>query len=166
MEKEHPFPPLYDAQSRILILGTLPSIESTKQGFYYMHPQNRFWKLLSRIYKEDVYHMNIEEKKAFLLKHHLALYDVIQSCEITNSSDASIKNPIGTNIAALLKKMPQLYRIILNGKTAYRFFIKKYPNLKEYSICLPSTSSANASVSLDELEKIWSKPLCEEEKNI
>ncbi len=135
MEKQHPFMPIYNADSEILILGSLPSIESVKRGFYYMHPENRFWKVLSRIYEEDAYHMSIEDKSLFILKHHLALYDIIYSCTIKNSSDSSITNPICTNIKEVLRGM-NTKKILLNGKTAYQIFIKQYPELKEmiYSI--------------------------------
>ncbi|MCI9182050.1 MAG: DNA-deoxyinosine glycosylase [Acholeplasmatales bacterium] len=158
MEKQHPFMPIYNAASEILILGSLPSVESVKRGFYYMHPENRFWKVLSRIYEEDAYHMSIEEKSLFILKHHLALYDIIYSCTIKNSSDSSITNPICTNIKEVLRGM-NTKKILLNGKTAYQIFIKQYPELKEIAICLPSTSSANARVSLDALTMIWKEAL-------
>ncbi len=158
MEKQHPFMPIYNADSEILILGSLPSIESVKRGFYYMHPENRFWKVLSRIYEEDAYHMSIEDKSLFILKHHLALYDIIYSCTIKNSSDSSITNPICTNIKEVLRGM-NTKKILLNGKTAYQIFIKQYPELKEIAICLPSTSSANARVSLDALTLIWKEAL-------
>ena len=141
MEKQHPFMPIYNAASEILILGSLPSVESVKRGFYYMHPENRFWKVLSRIYEEDAYHMSIEDKSLFILKHHLALYDII--C---------------TNIKEVLRGM-NTKKILLNGKTAYQIFIKQYPELKEIAICLPSTSSANARVSLDALTLIWKEAL-------
>ncbi len=158
MEKQHPFMPIYNAASEILILGSLPSVESVKRGFYYMHPENRFWKVLSRIYEEDSYHMSIEDKSLFILKHHLALYDIIYSCTIKNSSDSSITNPICTNIKEVLRGM-NTKKILLNGKTAYQIFIKQYPELKEIAICLPSTSSANARVSLDALTLIWKEAL-------
>lgn len=158
MEKQHPFMPIYNADSELLILGSLPSIESVKRGFYYMHPENRFWKVLSRIYEEDAYHMSIEDKSLFILKHHLALYDIIYSCTIKNSSDSSITNPICTNIKEVLRGM-NTKKILLNGKTAYQIFIKQYPELKEIAICLPSTSSANARVSLDALTLIWKEAL-------
>ncbi|MCI9653633.1 MAG: DNA-deoxyinosine glycosylase [Acholeplasmatales bacterium] len=158
MEKQHPFMPIYNAASEILILGSLPSVESVKRGFYYMHPENRFWKVLSRIYEEDAYHMSIEDKSLFILKHHLALYDIIYSCTIKNSSDSSITNPICTNIKEVLRGM-NTKKILLNGKTAYQIFIKQYPELKEIAICLPSTSSANARVSLDALTLIWKEAL-------
>ena len=158
MEKVHPFEPVYDKNSKILILGTLPSIESVKQGFYYMHPQNRFWKVLSSIYQVDVYHAGVEEKKAFILGHHLALYDVISMCSIEMSSDASIRNVKFTNIKAILEKS-EIDWILLNGKKAYHLFIQEYPEYKDISMCLPSTSAANARLSLVELTESWKRAL-------
>lgn len=158
MEKQHPFMPVYRKESEVLILGSLPSVESVKRGFYYMHPENRFWKVLSKIYEEDAYRMSVEEKINFILKHRLALYDVIYSCTIRNSSDASISHPICTNISGLIQKM-NLKKILLNGKKAYQIFIKQYPELMNFAVCLPSTSSANARVSLEELTRIWKEAL-------
>lgn len=158
MKKTHPFSPVYNQYSHILILGSLPSVVSVERGFYYMHPQNRFWKVLSRIYKEDAYSMNIQEKTNFILKHRLALYDVVASCDIKNSSDASIENVVCTDLEEILKSS-EIHRILLNGNKAYTLFCKAYPNLKDMAIPLPSTSSANARVSLDELSRIWEDAL-------
>lgn len=158
MKKEHPFFPVYDNYSQILILGSLPSIVSVERGFYYMHPQNRFWKVLSKIFEEDSYSMSIEEKTRFVLRHHLALYDVVASCDIKNSSDASIENVVCTELTDILKEAP-IKRILLNGNKAYTLFCKAYPNLMDIAICLPSTSSANARVSLEELTRIWEEAL-------
>lgn len=149
---------MYNQYSHILILGSLPSVVSVERGFYYMHPQNRFWKVLSRIYKEDAYSMNIQEKTNFILKHRLALYDVVASCDIKNSSDASIENVVCTDLEEILKSS-EIHRILLNGNKAYTLFCKAYPNLKDMAIPLPSTSSANARVSLDELSRIWEDAL-------
>lgn len=158
MIKTHPFQPVYDKTSKVLILGTLPSIESVKQGFYYMHPQNRFWKMLSAIYHMDLYTASIEEKKEFLLKHSIALYDIIQSCEIQKSSDASIRNVSCTDLENILKES-QIQLVLLNGKTAYEHFLKSYPQYKDIARCVPSTSSANARISLEELIELWKKYL-------
>ncbi|MDE5546529.1 MAG: DNA-deoxyinosine glycosylase [Anaeroplasmataceae bacterium] len=158
MKKEHPFSPVYDKKSQILILGSLPSIVSVERGFYYMHPQNRFWKVLSRIYKEDVYNKDVEAKTRFILKHHLALYDVVASCDIKNSSDASIENVVCTDIKDILLQAP-IQKILLNGNKAYSLFCKAYPNLKDMAIYLPSTSSANARISLEELTSVWEEAL-------
>ena len=158
MKKQHPFSPVYNNHSQILILGSLPSIVSVERGFYYMHPQNRFWKVLERIYKEDVYSKGILEKKDFILKYHLALYDVVASCDIKNSSDASIENVAYTNIEDILKQAP-IQKILFNGKKAYTLFCKAYPSLIHMAISLPSTSSANAQISLEELTSIWEEAL-------
>ena len=123
-----------------------------------MHPQNRFWKVLSRIYEEDAYSMNIEDKTSFILKHHLALYDVVASCDIKNSSDASIENVVCTDLEEILKNS-DIQKILLNGNKAYTLFCKAYPQLKDMAIPLPSTSSANARVSLDELSRAWEEAL-------
>lgn len=158
MKKEHPFHPIFNASSKILILGSLPSIVSVEKKFYYMHPQNRFWKILSNIYQEDVYKMEREEKISFILKHHLALYDVIASCDIINSSDASIENVVCTDIEEILHQAP-IQKILLNGRKAYDLFCKAYPQYIHIAILLPSTSSANAKVSLEELTRIWEEAL-------
>ena len=158
MKKIHPFSPVYDGKSEVLILGSLPSIVSVERGFYYMHPQNRFWKVLSKIFGEDIYSKDIEAKTSFILKHHLALYDVVASCDIKNSSDASIENVICTDIRDILLQA-SIKKIILNGNTAYTLFCKAYPNLKDMAICLPSTSSANARISLEELTRVWEEAL-------
>lgn len=158
MKKEHPFLPIFNEASQVLILGSMPSIVSVERGFYYMHPQNRFWKIVSKIYKEDAYVMNKEEKIQFILRHHLALYDVIASCDIKNSSDASIENVICTDIEEILKRAP-IQRILLNGKKAYTLFCKAYPHYKDITFLLPSTSSANARISLEELSRIWEDAL-------
>ncbi|MCM1130703.1 MAG: DNA-deoxyinosine glycosylase [Roseburia sp.] len=158
MKKVHPFSPVYNQWSHILILGSLPSIASVERGFYYMHPQNRFWKVLSKIYEEDAYSMDIQGKTDFILKHHLALYDVVFFCDIKNSSDASIENVVCTDIEEILKDS-SIERILLNGNKAYTLFCKAYPQLKDIALPLPSTSSANARVSLDELSRVWEDAL-------
>ena len=101
----HPFPPLYDASSKILILGSFPSVKSREQAFFYGHPQNRFWKLLSLLYNVPLPE-SIDEKRALILENHLALYDTIYSCEIKGSSDASIKNAVPTDLQPILSGAP------------------------------------------------------------
>ena len=118
----HPFPPLYDKNSRILILGSFPSVKSREQLFFYGHPQNRFWKVLSSVFECDVPE-NIEEKKRFLLKNGVALWDVISSCEITGSSDSSIKNVKANDISEILN-IADIKNIFVNGKTAEKYFNK------------------------------------------
>lgn len=160
MRQEHTFGPVYNKNSKILILGSFPSVKSRELNFYYGHPQNRFWKLMSKIYNEEIGD-EIDLKKQFLLKNNIALWDTLKSCEIKGSSDASITNVEINNIEELIKKS-NISKIIFNGKTAYNLFLKnadmtKYSNL-EIRI-LPSTSPANAAYSLDKLFDIWSKEL-------
>lgn len=160
MRQEHTFGPVYNKNSKILILGSFPSVKSRELNFYYGHPQNRFWKLMSKIYNEEIGD-EIDIKKQFLLKNNIALWDSLKSCEIKGSSDASITNVEINNIEELIKKS-NISKIIFNGKTAYNLFVKnadmtKYSNL-EIRI-LPSTSPANAAYSLDKLFDIWSKEL-------
>lgn len=160
MRQEHTFGPVYNKNSKILILGSFPSVKSRELNFYYGHPQNRFWKLMSKIYNEEIGD-EIDLKKQFLLKNNIALWDSLKSCEIKGSSDASITNVEINNIEELIKKS-NISKIIFNGKAAYNLFVKnvdmnKYSNL-EIRI-LPSTSPANAAYSLDKLFDIWSKEL-------
>lgn len=157
MRQEHTFGPVYNKNSKILILGSFPSVKSRELNFYYGHPQNRFWKLMSKIYNEEIGD-EIDLKKQFLLKNNIALWDTLKSCEIKGSSDASITNVEINNIEELIKKS-NISKIIFNGKAAYNLFVKnadmtKYSNL-EIRI-LPSTSPANAAYSLDKLFDIWS----------
>ena len=153
MTVEHDFAPIYDENSRILILGTMPSVKSREQGFYYGHKQNRFWKVLANVTR-DTLPETIEEKKAFLLRNHIAIWDVIKKCDIVGSSDASIKNAQANDIAALVKNT-NICKIYANGSTAK----KLYDSLVECdmgAILLPSTSPANASFSLNKLTEKWS----------
>ena len=150
----HTFSPVYDEQSEILILGSFPSVKSREQGFYYGHPQNRFWKVMASICKQEVPN-TIEEKKEMLLKNHIAIWDVIDSCDIIGSSDSSIKNVVPADIVGLLKKT-NIKKIFANGKTAgklYEKFSKEVTGL-EITV-LPSTSPANAMFSLERLITEW-----------
>ena len=146
----HPFPPLYNKDSRILILGSFPSVKSREQMFFYGHPQNRFWKVISSVFECDV-PQTIEEKKQLLLKHGIALWDVIASCEITGSSDSSIKN-VKVNDLSIILEEADIRQIFVNGRTAEKYF-KKYTKaqIKRDAICLPSTSPANAAWSVNRL---------------
>ena len=150
----HPIPPLFDNDSRILILGSFPSEKSREANFFYGHPQNRFWKVLSCIYEETV-PQTIEEKRAFILRNHIALWDVIGSCDIVGSSDASIKNVTPNDLSIILKQA-DIKAIFVNGKSAYKNY-EKYiqPVIGLPATCLPSTSPANAAWSLDKLVEAW-----------
>ena len=118
----HPFPPLYNSESRILILGSLPSVKSREQMFFYGHKQNRFWKVLAAVF-EDTLPETIEEKKEFLLRHNIAIWDVIASCDIEGSSDSSIKNAVPNDFSFILKTAP-IRQIYTNGGTAYKLYHK------------------------------------------
>ncbi len=152
----HPFAPIYSGTSKILILGSFPSVKSREQNFYYGHPQNRFWKVVSSILNEPL-PTTVEEKKAMLLKHDIAAWDVIYSCDIKGSSDSSIRNVVPTDIALLVKKT-RITKIYCNGKTSGKLF-EKYQESKVgiSAVTLPSTSPANAAFSLERLIEEWKR---------
>ncbi|MBO5371852.1 MAG: DNA-deoxyinosine glycosylase [Lachnospiraceae bacterium] len=150
----HEFGPVYDENSKILILGSFPSVKSREVQFYYGHPQNRFWKLLGCLYKETV-PVDILGKKDFLKKYGIALWDVIESCDIIGSSDSSIKNVVPNNPMDFLAQT-KIERIFTNGKTAeklYHKYVEPMTGIK--AIGLPSTSPANAAFSLERLKESW-----------
>lgn len=156
----HTFEPVYDNNSNILILGSFPSVKSREQGFYYGHPQNRFWKVISAVCKEEV-PQTVEEKKAMLLKHRIAVWDVIDSCDIRGSSDSSIRNVVPADIAGLLRKT-NISAVFANGGTAGKLY-EKYVLAETGLVAkvLPSTSPANAASSLDRLIEVWSTAISE-----
>ena len=150
----HPFPPLFDENSEILILGSLPSVKSREQMFFYGHPQNRFWPLLARLLNEPE-PRSIEEKKELVLKHHIALWDTICSCDIIGSGDSSIKNVVPTDLKPILQGS-KVSRIYCNGRTSWKYF-RRYQE-RELGIeaqALPSTSPANAAWTMDMLASAW-----------
>ena len=152
----HTFGPVYNQDSEILILGSFPSVKSREGEFYYHHPQNRFWKMLSQILEVPL-PVSIKEKKAMLLENHIALWDVIESCDIYGSSDSSIKNVIPNDIPFLLNHS-KIEKIAVNGGKAYEFYQKyclKQTNLE--AVKLPSTSPANAAWSLERLITEWKR---------
>lgn len=157
----HPIPPLYDENSRILILGSFPSVKSREMEFFYGHPQNRFWKLLSLLL-EAPFPETVPERREFLLSHRIAVWDVIASCEIRGSSDASIRNAVPNDLGRILDTAP-IGQIYVNGQTAGKLY-KKYqekPLVESYGNCaraavLPSTSPANAAWNMDRLRQAWS----------
>ncbi len=150
----HPFLPLYDENSTILILGSLPSVKSREQMFFYGHPQNRFWKVIAALTGEDV-PTEIEKKKALLHKHHIALWDTIYSCDIVGSSDSSIKNVVPTDIMPIIRNS-KITRVFCNGSTSGKYY-KRYQQKDTgiEAVVLPSTSPANAAFSLEKLIKAW-----------
>ena len=157
MKVLHELKPIYDENSKVLILGSIPSIKSRELGFYYAHPKNKFWKTLAQIYNEDLPN-TIEEKINFLIKHNIALYDVLASCEISSSSDSSIKNPVPNKLNTIIKNS-KIKTIFTTGKKAYELY-KKYcfPETKINAFYLPSTSPANCPKGIEEkLIKEYSK---------
>lgn len=154
----HEFPPLYNARSRILILGSFPSVKSREQQFYYGHPQNRFWKILAALTGEAVPE-NVQEKKTMALCHGIALWDVIDSCEIVGSSDSSIRNALPTDLSVILDRC-RIEKICTNGALARKLYLKyQYPVTGMEPIALPSTSPANAAWSYERLLEAWREGL-------
>lgn len=152
---KHPFPPLYDEQSKVLILGSFPSVKSREQMFFYGHPQNRFWKVLAGVLNKAV-PTTLEEKKAFLHANHIALWDVVASCEISGSSDSSIKNVVPNDIREILD-CADIRCIFVNGKTAEKYYNKYIRStINREAVCLPSTSPANAAQTVEKLTDAWS----------
>ncbi len=150
----HTFKPVYDVRSKILILGSLPSVKSREQGFYYGHPRNRFWKVAAAITGQDV-PATTEDKKKLLLGNNIALWDVIASCSIKGSSDSSIKDVTPNNLMPLLNGS-NITRIYANGAKAYELYMKySYEKTGMEIIKLPSTSPANAIYTLEKLIAAW-----------
>jgi hypoxanthine-DNA glycosylase len=146
---------LFNENSRVLILGSFPSVKSREQNFFYGHPQNRFWKTVAAVFDQPV-PQDIEEKKLLILNNGLALWDSIASCEITGSSDASIRNAKANDISIILDNC-SIDRIYCNGRKSHELY-RKYiePAAGREAICLPSTSPANAQWTLDKLIDAWS----------
>lgn len=145
----HELEPYYNTDSKVLILGSMPSVKSRELGFYYMHPQNRFWKTLAKVYDEDL-PSSIDDKKDFLKRHKIALWDVIASCNITGSSDSSISNVKVNNINKLLKET-NVEKIFTLGRKAYNLYNKYLlPKTKKEALYLPSTSPLYCPKGIDE----------------
>ena len=152
----HPFGPLYDENSRVLILGSFPSVKSRQQNFFYGHPQNRFWKVVAALTEEAV-PATIEEKQQLLHSHGIALWDTIASCDIVGSSDSSIKNVVPNDLSLILQTA-NIQQIYTNGATSGKMFHRyQERTLEREAICLPSTSPANAAWSVDRLVETWSQ---------
>lgn len=150
----HTFGPVFDKNSEILILGSFPSVKSREQNFYYGHSQNRFWKVMSWIFNEEL-PQTIDEKRTFLLNNHIAVWDTIESCDIIGSSDSSICNVSVNDINTVICKS-SVKAVFANGGKAYSLFQKFCKiNADIPIIKLPSTSPANAAVSLEQLREIW-----------
>ncbi|MBM7022073.1 DNA-deoxyinosine glycosylase [Treponema sp. Marseille-Q4523] len=146
---DHPFAPVYDSESRVLVLGTMPSPRSRTAGFYYMHEQNRFWPVIASLtgerldYANDAGSKAVDERRALVLRHGIALWDVLASCDIRGAADTSIKNPVPNDFSKLLVSS-HIDRIYCTGQTAYKLYTKLCEEATHIgAVCLPSTSSAN-----------------------
>ncbi len=156
---DHSFGPYYDKSSRILILGSFPSVKSREMNFYYGHPQNRFWKIMAALYKESAPE-SLEEKKNFLTRNHIAVYDVIESCSIIGSADSTIEDVRVTDLTPILAGSQIGSRIFVNGGKACALYQKyQLPVTHIEAAKLPSSSPANAAYSLDRLIHLWGEAL-------
>ena len=153
-EIKHPIPPFYRPDSNILILGSFPSVKSREQMFFYGHPQNRFWKVISAVF-EDNTPVSIPDKRAFLEKHRIALWDAIGKCTIEGSSDSSIRDAIPNDLS-IITDHADIRAVYCNGKTSAAYYAKLiFPVLNRNAITLPSTSPANAAYSVERLIIEW-----------
>ena len=151
---EHPIPPLYDAQSRVLILGSFPSVKSREAAFFYGHPQNRFWRVLADVLGCSV-PTDVPEKTQMLHAHHSALWDTIARCDIEGSSDSSIQNVVPNDLSPIFRAA-DIQAVFCNGATSYRLYCKYIePKIGFHARKLPSTSPANAACSVERLTEQW-----------
>lgn len=145
---KHNIPPIYNKDSKVLILGSMPSTVSRENNFFYAHKQNRFWKVISIVFEVDL--NSVEDKTKFLLNHNIGLFDMIKECEINGSSDSSISNVRVNDIESIVNSSKIKY-VFCTGKTSFNLFNKYFSHLNVKCFCLPSPSSANATYSLDKL---------------
>mgnify|MGYP001211841262 CR=1 FL=1 len=151
----HTISPVFNSESKILILGSLPSVKSRENNFFYGHPQNRFWKVIAALAGSFVPE-TIEGKKKLLIENRIALWDVIAECDIIGSSDSSIKNAVPNDFSFILKTAP-IRQIYTNGGTAYKLYHKYCEKVTGFeAVKLPSTSPANCRVSYEELYEAYS----------
>ena len=151
---KHPFGAVIDSECKILILGSVPSVKSVENNFYYMHPKNRFWKVMSALLGVDLYSADIDTRKRVLLSHGIALYDSVEECDISGSSDSKISNVIPADIPNLIAST-KISHIFCNGTASYANLLKYHPQLEAITTKLPSTSPANAACSLEKLIEAW-----------
>lgn len=150
----HPFEALYNENSKVLILGRFPSVKSREVSFFYGHPRNRFWKVIPALFGEEE-PVTIEKKKELILRRNLALWDSIHSCEITGSSDSSVKNVVPNDISEIIGNS-KVSKVFCNGALSHKMYMKYiFPDTKIEAVKLPSTSPANAAYSLDKLIEEW-----------
>lgn len=144
----HEFPPVFDVNSRILILGTIPSPKSRERGFYYMHPQNRFWRMLSQVLDEEL-PADIQGRREMCLKHGVALWDVLAECSIDGASDSSIRNAVPNQLELIFSEA-DIRAVFTTGKKAQALYERFFPDCMP-AVCLPSTSPANRTISEQEM---------------
>lgn len=150
----HPFEALYNENSKVLILGSFPSVKSREVSFFYGHPRNRFWKVIPALFGEEE-PVTIEKKKELILRRNLALWDSIHSCEITGSSDSSVKNVVPNDISKIIGNS-KVSKVFCNGALSHKMYMKYiFPDTKIEAVKLPCTSPANAAYSLDKLIEEW-----------
>ena len=150
----HSIEPVFDAESRVLILGTMPSPKSREVQFYYGHPQNRFWRVLAAVLGEEL-PQSVPEKKAMLLRHQIALWDVLAECEITGASDSSIRNPVANDLSVILDHAP-VQAVFTTGATAWKLYTRlQKPHTGIEAVRLPSTSPANCAVKMEALTEAY-----------
>ena len=151
---KHPIPPFYNRDSNILILGSFPSVKSREQMFFYGHPQNRFWKVISAVFECDC-PKTVEQKRKLLAENRIALWDSIASCDIIGSADSTITNVVPNDISEILENS-SVERIFVNGKTSEKYYNKYIRDvIGKEAILLPSTSPANAAWSVEKLIEAW-----------
>jgi double-stranded uracil-DNA glycosylase len=153
MTYAHPFPPILDHNTRILFLGSFPSIASFEQAFYYAHQRNTFWPILEAVF--NVRLETNEVKKAFCLERGIGLWDVIGSCERSNSSDTNLKNCVPNDFEKLLREYPNIEVLAFTGKKSHDLFMKTFKDLKVEKVLLPSTSPAHAAMKFEEKKKVY-----------
>ena len=150
----HSIEPVFDTESRVLILGTMPLPKSREVQFYYGHPQNRFWRVLAAVLGEEV-PQSVPEKKAMLLRHRIALWDVLAECEITGASDSSIRNPVANDLSVILDHAP-VQAVFTTGATAWKLYTRlQKPHTGIEAVRLPSTSPANCAVKMEALTEAY-----------
>jgi hypoxanthine-DNA glycosylase len=148
---QHPFAPVFDRYSKVLILGSFPSVKSREYGFYYGHPQNRFWRIMAYLTKTDPMPVDIEGRRQMLLQNGIALWDVVATCDIVGSSGSHMTNVMPTDLSIILKNSP-IRQIFANGDKAYKLY-RRYRDNNIHK--LPSTSPANATYSFEKLVREW-----------
>ncbi len=153
------FAPLLDENTKTMIIGTMPSVASLEAGEYYAHPRNAFWLIMARLFNNGATYSNYEEKKSCLLAQGIGLWDNLQYCERSGSLDSNIKSEIPNDFETLLKKYPNVQKLLFNGQKSFQFFKKFHPKLLAQLEChsLPSTSPANATLRFEDKLQVWKK---------